>query len=185
MTFKVVLSKTVSAFFRFYFKLRYGKRVQFGQNVILNHRFCLKGPGRLIIGDSVNLWAHEEPNRFFFYDSKAVIKIGSGTRLNGITCHSASSIHIGEKCLIGSATLIDTDFHTFNDPQHILFGKPLTKPIKIGQGVWLCGQTAILKGVEIGDHAVVGFRAVVTKSFPGHCVIAGNPAQIVKEKAKS
>ena len=151
----------------------------------MNHRFKLNGSGRLVIDDGVNLWAFEEPNAFHFYSKKAVIRVGAGSRLNGVTCHSYSSITLGKKCMVGSAILMDTDFHTFEDPRHILYGKPLSKPIILGDRVWLGGQCVLLKGVELGDRSVVGFRAVVTKMFPADVVVAGNPARVVKKGEES
>ena len=171
----------LSKIFTGYYKLRYGKRIQFGKNIIINHKFKLKGKGSLLIGDNCNLWAHEEPNRFNFYNKNAIIKIGKNNRLNGLMCHCEENIEIGNDCLIGSATIMDTDFHTFNDKTHILYGNKKTKAVKINDNVWLGGQSVILKGVEIGDKSVVGFRAVVSKSFPKNVVVAGNPAKIVKE----
>ena len=76
---------------------------------------------------------------------------------------------------------MDTDFHSFSDPDHILHGNKITGPIKIGNKVWLGGQSVILKNCQIGDKSVVAFRAVVTKNFPKNVVIAGNPAKIVKK----
>ena len=176
------IAAVLSKIFIAYFRLRYKGRVNFGKNIIVNHKFKIAGKGKLIIGDNSNLWAHEEKNSFHFYGENGTIKIGANSRLNGITCHCEESIEIGESCLIGSTTIMDTDFHTFSDNDHILFGNQKTKPIKIGNEVWICGQSVILKGCSIGDKTVIAFRAVVAKSFPGNVVIAGNPAKIIKSK---
>ncbi|MBT4917346.1 acyltransferase [Candidatus Peregrinibacteria bacterium] len=162
-------------------KLRFGKRIKFGKNVILNHKFRFQGKGTLEVGDNCNLYAHEEATRFLTFNKEAKITIGKGTRLNGTTFQCKSSIEIGEDCLIGSAMLIDTDFHSIyhehrNDPAHIK-----SKPIKIGDRCWLAGQSTILKGVTVGNESVVAFRALVTKDVPEKVVVAGNPAKVVKE----
>lgn len=181
---KKKLALFLSKLFVAYYKVRYGNRVHFGRNVIVNHKFSINGDGKLFVSDNVNIWAHAEPNSFNFYNPDAVIKVGANSRLNGLTCHCSESIDIGDNCLIGSSIIMDTDFHTFDDPEHILFGNLKSKPITIGKHVWLCGQSVILKGCEIGSKSVVGFRAVVTKSFPKDVVIAGNPAKVVKSKDK-
>ena len=180
---KQAIARFLSRIFIFYYKLRYGAGLSFGQNVLINHKFKFKGPGQLKIGPDCNLWAHSEANEFYLYDPQAQIEIGANSRLNGISCHCAQSIKIGQNCLIGSATIMDTDFHSFTDPSHILFNNPQVKPVQIGDGVWLCGQSAILKGSQIGAKSVVGFRSIVAKSFPANVVIAGNPAQIIKSKS--
>lgn len=182
---KKQLALFLSRIFILFYRLRYGKRVEFGKNIIINHKLRIKGKGKLIIGDEVNLWAYEEKNRFYFYSSEARVELDKGSRINGLTCHSQSKIEIGENCLIGSAIMMDTDFHEFKDPEHVLYQNQMTKPIRLGKGVWLGGQCVILKGVEIGDKCVIGFRAVVTKSFESDVVIAGNPAKVVKRKAMS
>jgi len=164
------------------YKLWYGKRLSFGKNTLINHKFKLRGRGKIIIGDNCNLWAHEEANTFFLYSDRAEIKIGEGSQLNGITIHCLEKVIIGNNCLAGSAIIMDTDFHAFNDPTHILYTNPKSKPVTVGNGVWLCGQCVLLKGSNVGNDSVVGFRAVVTKSFPADVVIAGNPAGIVKSK---
>ena len=170
----------ISRILVFYYRLRYFGRVKFGKNIIVNHKFKLSGPGTLLVGDNVNLWAHCEPNTFNFYDRQAFIKIGSGSRINGVSCHCANSIEFGTNCLISNCTLMDTDFHSFESKKHILYGNQIIKPIQIATGVWLAGQSVVLKGCKIGEHSVVGFRSVVAKNVPANVVVAGNPAKIIR-----
>lgn len=179
------IGRIISSFFILFYKLRYGRRVQFGKNILINHRFKIKGNGKLTLGDNLHLWAHEEPNAFHFYHPNAQISIGHNTTLNGITCHCYTKISIGDHCLAGSAIVMDTDFHNWEDPGHVLHGQKMSKPVSIGEGVWLGGQCAVLKGIQIGDGAVVGFRAVVTKEVNARSVVAGNPAKEVKSSQES
>ncbi len=178
---KKTLALTISFFLKLFYKLRYGQKVSFGKGIIINHKFKFSGKGRLLIGNNCNLWAHHEPNTFQTFSQNAVISIGENNRLNGTTIQCKTAITIGNDCLIGSCMLIDQDFHSIhatkrNNPEFIK-----SAPITIGNKVWLAGQSAILKGVTVGDEAVVAFRAVVTKNVPPKTVAAGNPAQVVKE----
>lgn len=52
----------------------------------------------------------------------------------------------------------------------------------IGDNVWLGENVVILPGVTIGNNVTVGANAVVTKDFPDNCIVAGVPAQIIREK---
>lgn len=54
-------------------------------------------------------------------------------------------------------------------------------PIKIEDHAWIGAEAMILKGVTIGEGAIVGARSVVTKDVPPYCVVAGNPAKVVKQ----
>ena len=54
-------------------------------------------------------------------------------------------------------------------------------PVHIGDNVWLGDHATVLKGVTIGANSVVAARAVVTRDVPANVVVAGNPAQVVKE----
>lgn len=54
-------------------------------------------------------------------------------------------------------------------------------PIRLGKDCWLGMNAIILPGVQLGDRTVVGAGSVVTKSFAdGYCVIAGNPARLLR-----
>ena len=178
---KKLIARIISIPLKWIFSLRYHGKVKFGKKIYVNHRFKFRGPGKLIIGNNVNLWAHKEWNEFLTFDKNAVIKIGDDCRINGVTIQSKKSVTIGKNCLIGSAILIDTDFHSIhhehrNDPEFVE-----SRSIVIGDDVWIAGQSGILKGVHIGDRSVIGFRALVTKDIPAYVVAAGNPAVIVKE----
>lgn len=51
---------------------------------------------------------------------------------------------------------------------------------KVGNDVWIGTEAVIMPGVNIGDGAVIGTRAVVTKDVPSYAIVAGNPARIIK-----
>ncbi len=53
--------------------------------------------------------------------------------------------------------------------------------ISIGKGCWIGMNSILLPGVVLGDRTIVGAGSVVTKSFDGDCVIAGNPAKIIRK----
>ncbi len=57
-------------------------------------------------------------------------------------------------------------------------------PVVIGDAVWICGNSTILKGVTIGDGAIVARGSVVTKDVEPYTIVAGNPAKKVKDLSK-
>lgn len=56
-----------------------------------------------------------------------------------------------------------------------------SQPISIGANVWIGQFARICKGVTIGENSIVAANAVVTKSVPANCIVAGNPARVVKQ----
>lgn len=107
----------------------------------------------------------------------ATIRIGNGTYLNrGVEIVAARSVTIGKDCKIARDVIImDTD-------QHALPGRTLdSKPVDIGDRVWIGARAIILKGVTIGHDSVVGAGAVVTKDVPPHSVVVGPAAHVVRQ----
>lgn len=108
-----------------------------------------------------------------------------------------ASLHIGSFCSIADRVEIflggnhRTDWVTTYPFGHIneeAFkwhgkGHPSTKgDVIIGNDVWLGSQCTILSGVTIGNGAVVAAKAVVHKDVPDYCIVAGNPAKVIKQR---
>lgn len=68
-------------------------------------------------------------------------------------------------------------------PDFIYADKP-SKPVIIGNDVWIGRNVTILQGVNIGDGAVLGTNTVVAKDVPPYAIVVGNPARIIKYRFK-
>lgn len=172
----------MSRFWLAWYRFRLGERVQFGPNFVTNGSLVIKGPGRVIFGNDINAWSHAEKNVFITFTPNSLITVGSGTRLNGAGIQAYTSVTIGPRCILGSTVIIDSDFHPLDPARRHDPDAPMSSaPIKIGENVWIGGQSAVLKGSTIGENSVVGFRGVVTGNVPANVVVAGNPAKVVKQ----
>jgi len=85
------------------------------------------------------------------------------------------------------AMIIDNDFHAFDEPSQRWINEysARARPIVIGRNVFIGARAIILKGVTIGDRAVIGAGAVVTQDIPSCSVAAGNPAKVTAQKVIS
>ncbi|MCV6626622.1 MAG: hypothetical protein OIF38_11030, partial [Cellvibrionaceae bacterium] len=54
--------------------------------------------------------------------------------------------------------------------------------IRLGKGVWLGAKVGVVDGVSIGDHAVVGMNALVSKDVPAYAIVAGNPGRPIGDR---
>jgi acetyltransferase-like isoleucine patch superfamily enzyme len=78
------------------------------------------------------------------------------------------------------AMIFDNDFHSPEGEFRWGDAAPDNpKPIKIGRGVFIGARALVLKGVTIGDRAVIGAGAVVTKDVPTQHIAVGNPARLL------
>jgi maltose O-acetyltransferase len=88
-------------------------------------------------------------------------------------------VRIGNNCLFAPGVHVYTATHPLGAKARNS-GRELGKPVTIGNNVWVGGRAILLPGVRIGDNAVIGAGAVVTKDVPPDTVVAGNPARIIK-----
>jgi len=114
----------------------------------------------------------------------ATLEIGKNFRMSNSAIYCAEKITIGNNVLIGGSCRIwDTDFHPL-DPE-LRRNNPnegyRTKPIVIGNDVFIGGFSIILKGVSIGDSAIIGAGSVVSRDVPAGEVWAGNPASFIRQ----
>lgn len=85
-------------------------------------------------------------------------------------------ISIGDEVAIGeNVTIRDSDNHYLYRKGYIQ-----SKPIIIDDHVWIGMDSIVLKGVHIGKGSIVAAGSVVTKDVPEKCVVAGNPAKIIR-----
>lgn len=92
-------------------------------------------------------------------------------------------IEIGKDVLFAGYVHITDHSHGYEDINTPISQQKLISkgPVIIEDQCWLGFGCEILSGVHIGRHSVVAARAVVTKDVPPYCVVAGNPAKIVKK----
>ncbi len=146
------------------------------------------GRGRIVLGAGVRLSGQISIG---FNDRSGGVPefvVGDRTFI-GHRCgfNVARSVRIGRHCYIASGvSVIDQDGHPL-DAADRRAGLPTppdaVAPVVIGDDVWVGFHAIILKGVTIGDRSVVAAGAVVVKDVPADCVVAGNPARVVKELA--
>ena len=92
-----------------------------------------------------------------------------------------TTIAIGPRTQIGPAVQIYAADHP-RDADSRKRGLELGRPVAIGHDVWIGGGAIILPGVTIGDDAVVGAGAVVTRDVAVGCIVAGNPARVIRSR---
>lgn len=115
----------------------------------------------------------------FYTDYGKNIQIGKGVFLNA-GCHfqDQGGITIGDGTLIGHNVVLATLNHGLHpEDRSTLYPAPIT----IGKNVWIGSNTTIVAGVTIGDHAIIAAGAVVTKDVAERTIVAGVPANYVKE----
>jgi galactoside O-acetyltransferase len=163
-------------------------RVSIGRNTKLRwwRLRSLRG-GRLSIGcDSI---VH---CRIDFDSEGANVRIGSRCYLGAshLVCHTA--IDVGDDVIMSwGVTIVDHDSHSphWHERQHDVgdwmqgrkrWDAIRIAPVIIEAKVWIGFGAAILRGVTIGEGAVVGACSVVTRDVPPYTVVAGNPARVVR-----
>ena len=113
----------------------------------------------------------------------AEIKIGNNVGISGATIYARKGITIGDNTNIGgNVKILDNDFHPIEVEARLADDKDKigTASVTIGKNCFIGCNALILKGSKIGDNCVVGAGAVVCGSFDDNCVIAGNPARVIK-----
>jgi acetyltransferase-like isoleucine patch superfamily enzyme len=106
--------------------------------------------------------------------------IGNHVHLNDAYIDSTSLVTIGDYTFFGPGVRILTATHDITKLGLERQQTITSKPISIGQGVFLAADATIIGGTCIGDNAVIGARSVVTKDVLPNSFAAGNPARTVR-----
>ncbi len=167
--------------------------VQLGRNVVFwGQPIITPAPHSIIdIGDRAVLCSRSEytalgvnhPVVLRTLRADAELRIGGGARVSGCTICAACRVTIGDRvCLGANVTITDTDFHALDPGERASSrdaARAATGRVEIGADVFLGMNSLVLKNVRIGDGAVVGAGAVVTKDVPAGAIVAGNPARVI------
>jgi acetyltransferase-like isoleucine patch superfamily enzyme len=107
------------------------------------------------------------------------IEIGDNCLLcPGVRIDSASRVKIGDNCMLAAGSyLTDADWHDIYDRTRAV---GTTRPVTLGENVWIGDGAIVCKGVTIGENSVIGAGSVVTQDIPPNVIAAGNPARVVK-----
>ncbi|MBS5951266.1 MAG: sugar O-acetyltransferase [Clostridium sp.] len=90
------------------------------------------------------------------------------------------NVDIGENVFFAPRVCIYTAGHPI-DAEVRNTGLEFGKPVKIGNDVWVGGNTVINPGVNIGSNVVIGSGSVVTKDIPDNVIAVGNPCRVLRE----
>lgn len=158
-----------------------------GKNLILGKKIRINTTRYLEIGNNVTICNNA---RLLFvdaykggkYDPK--VSIGDNVFITyNFTLMAAAPIKIHDHVLIASDVMISSENHGMNPEVSKSYADtPLDgKTVEIGEGCWLGEKSMIMPGVVLGKRCIVAAGAVVTKSFPDYCLLAGVPARCIKK----
>lgn len=153
--------------------------VRIGKNFRAYSGIKIRGPGRVIIGNSVNTnkTAFKTLNIITHF-SDALVTIGDGTDVGGVHISCVTKVEIGKENLIANSSFIDSDIIPYPDAKiDGEWKERYSAPITVGNQVWIGSSSIILKGVVIGDECVVSAGSVVDKSAEQGSILMGNPAR--------
>jgi acetyltransferase-like isoleucine patch superfamily enzyme len=124
-----------------------------------------------------------------------LLGVGEKTLFIGKNCEMGDYVHIvahenvkiGDNCLMASKIFIsDTNHGDYSGENQSSPETPpndrklISRPVSIGNNVWIGENVCILPGVKIGNGCIIGANSVVNKDIPDNCIIAGAPAKVVK-----
>lgn len=158
---------------RIYIRIQKRGQIDIGQNVCF-----MSHPGTNLVGltNPCVLHCHGDGH----------IVIGDHSGGSAVVLSSKSSIRVGRYVKLGgNVRVFDHDYHAldYHDRRHGATDKAncRTKPVTIGDDVFVGTNSIVLKGVTIGDRSIIGAGSVVTHDVPADEVWAGNPARNIKD----
>lgn len=159
------------------YKIMFGGRLTVGLKQLWgrNTKLVVTRRGKLIIGDML-----EARRMDYISVQDGAMHIGNHVFMNqnvSVTC--MEKIDIGDRCIIANNVVIVDHDHDFVN------GGFVSAPVKLQNDVWIGANATVLKGVTIGEGAIVAAGSVVNKDVPAHTMVAGAPARIIKEINKA
>lgn len=158
---------------------------------LIRRPFYCRGKSRLQFAEGFTTGHHCR------FDLLGKVDDNSKKLIIGANCKIGDNVHIvanekviiGDNCLIASKIFISDTSHgqytnvaIDSSPDIPPDKRPLyTKPVTIGNNVWIGENACILLGVNIGDGCIIGANSVVNRDVPDNCIVSGAPAKVIKK----
>lgn len=132
---------------------------------------------RELIGDMGENCTITQP---FYCDYGSHIKLGNSFFANyNCVILDVAQVDIGDCVFFAPNVAVYTAGHPIHpEARNSMYEYGI--PVKIGNNVWVGGNSVICPGVEIGDNVVIGAGSVVTKNIPANVIAAGNPCKVIR-----
>lgn len=167
--------------YRIKFTLQF-KRFSAGRFFRVYGPLVISGPGRVKLGSNCLIISNAiKPVCIRTLSRDALVTLGDSSGLNGTSIQAVERVEIGDLSNIADAYITDTSSHSLaRDRRTESVDDARTRPVSIGNNVWVSVQTVILDGVVIGDDSVVGACTLVKENVPEGVFVAGNPMKVIK-----
>jgi acetyltransferase-like isoleucine patch superfamily enzyme len=143
-----------------------------GSGLVIDGKPKIHGSGKIIAGRNLYLRSFVSPTELYA-DKGASLIIGDNVSINEAIISAQQLIEIGDETMIGKAVIQDTDWHGLDGNDSKIM------PVRIMKHVWIGLNAIILRGVTIGNDAIVAAGAVVTQDVDANTIVAGNPAKLI------
>ena len=132
---------------------------------------------RELFGTTKDTFFIEQP---FLCDYGYNIEVGEKFYSNhNLVILDANKVKFGDNVYIGPNCGFYTSGHPFEADDRNQ-GLEYSKPIEIGNNVWIGGNVSVLPGIKIGDNCIIGAGSIVTKDIPEDSLAVGNPCKVIK-----
>lgn len=164
-------------------------RILFPHARLIRFPIYIRGRSSMQIGTGLTTGVNVRLDAFAPHGSLPVLRIGCHVQINdSVHIGAIEQVVIGDHVLIASRVFISDHNHgtyqvqdDLSSPEIPPANRPLSsRPVRIGNNVWLGEQVFILPGVTVGDGVIVGANSVVTCDIPSNSIAAGNPARVIR-----
>jgi acetyltransferase-like isoleucine patch superfamily enzyme len=147
-----------------------------GGRVVIGQRFSARSKSE---GNSIGVF---QPVIITAWGPESLVVIGDDVGISGCSITALQRVAIGNRVLVGAGVLMmDSDAHPLHPKDRMRGGAPAKSPVEIADDVFIGARAIILKGVRIGQGAVIGAGSVVASNVPAFMIAAGNPARVIAE----
>jgi acetyltransferase-like isoleucine patch superfamily enzyme len=160
--------------------------VSFGKRSFIHRPYSISGRKHVRIGDRTFIRGGLHIQAITEYAGvvyQPAVEIGDDVYIGGHAYFTAvNRISIGDGCVLSEYVYITDEIHGMDPRGGLIMKQPLISkgPVTIGKACFLGFHVAVMPGVTLGEHCVVGANSTVTRSFPAYSMIGGSPARILK-----